>query len=112
MSNEDDVNYLYVIRFANGIVKVGRTNDIRRRYKDHKRWARQSGTTIDEIDFSFRYGTAGPDERRLIRFCRDRWDNLPGHTEHFLEADFDEVFTYFRALENVASASGWRSEIS
>lgn len=109
--NEDDIHYLYVIQFANGIVKVGRSRDMRQRYKAHQGWARQHGTTITEVDFSFRYGTAGPDERRLIRFCRDRWHNLAGYNEHFVDADFDEVFTYFRALEHMASANGWRSEI-
>lgn len=111
MSDDEDIRYLYVILFENGVVKVGQTNDLHRRFKDHRRWAREHQTSIAEFDYSLRYGTANPDERRLIRFCQDRWYSLPGHRESFADADFDEVFTYFRALENAASAGGWRSEI-
>ena len=108
---EDEDCYVYVIGFANGIVKVGRSRNIRQRYRSHRSWARTHGTSIAEVDVSLRYGTAAPDERRLIRFCRDRWENLPGYAEHFVDADYEEVWTYFRALEHMAAASGWLSEI-
>lgn len=110
--DESDANYLYVILFANGVLKVGQSRNVRQRYKTHRWWARQHGTTIAEVNIGLRYGTASPDERKLIAFCRDRWPALQGHREYFVGADFEEVDAYFMALESVASANGWRSEAS
>lgn len=107
MTDEDDVRYLYVIQFANGIVKVGQTNDIRRRYKDHLRWARQTRTSIAEVNFGYRDGSARPDERKLIQFCLERWQRLEGHAEYFVGADFEEVDAYFMALERAAGDERW-----
>jgi hypothetical protein len=112
MSGEDDdVRYLYVIGFTSGLVKVGHTRDVRQRYKTHRSWARARGIEIVDVDYSYRHGTTAPDERRLIRFCTERWYALPGYAEVFVDADFDEVHTYFRALENMAAAGGWVSEL-
>ena len=38
--------YLYVIAFDNGIIKGGRTDDITRRYDEHRRDAGRFGVTI------------------------------------------------------------------
>lgn len=102
-----NARYLYVIHFGNGIVKVGQTKNIRKRYKAHKAWARQADTDIAEVDFGLRYGSARPDERKLIAFCQARWSTLPGHREYFIGADFDEVYAYFWSLEEIAASAGY-----
>ena len=98
----DDTRYLYVIGFSDRTVKVGQTRDMRRRFKAHQWWGRRRGLTVPEVNFGLRYGSALPDEKKLIRFCEKRWQQLPGHREFFVEADFDEVDRYFMELERVA----------
>lgn len=104
---EDDeaaVRYLYVIQFSDGIVKVGQTRNMRQRYKYHQYWGRRTGRTVTDVDIDLRYGSALPDEKKLIAFCQERWPALEGHREYFVGADFDEVWQFFRDLDQPTAA--------
>ncbi|MFJ6215120.1 hypothetical protein ACIQGZ_17550 [Streptomyces sp. NPDC092296] len=91
--------FLYVIGFADGVVKVGQTQNMPQRFRAHQCYGRRNGATIERFEIGLRHGSARPDEKRLIAFCAERWPVVPGHSEFFVGADFDEVADYFWALE-------------
>jgi predicted GIY-YIG superfamily endonuclease len=100
--DEDDAQFLYVIQYDDGLVKVGQTRNMHQRYKFHQYWGRLTGRTVTEVDIGLRYGSALPDERKLIAFCQERWPALEGHREYFIGADFDQVWQYMRVLDAAA----------
>lgn len=103
-NDEQPARYLYVIGFNDGVVKVGQTRNMRQRYKHHQYWGRLTGRTVTDVDIDIRYGSALPDEKKLITFCQERWSALDGHREYFADADFDEVWQFFRDLDQPTAA--------
>lgn len=90
--------YLYVIEFTDGVVKVGRTGRLNARIKEHRRAAKVIGLGIRNgwIEGDFTLSAVVRVERELIAYCADSWPLVQG-LEYFA-APFDEVADFADVL--------------
>jgi hypothetical protein len=93
--------YIYVIEFTSGVVKVGRTNTPQKRLAKHARTAQSHGVTISRSWFSTPHTGYGKNEMALIAFCAERWD-ISGGREYFGAADYEEIVQYANTLPMIA----------
>lgn len=89
--------FVYVLAFANGIVKVGKTTNPHTRIAEHGRDAARFGATINATWVSAPHIGYHANERSLIAFCESRWTRSGG-IEYFADADFKAVAEYAAAL--------------
>lgn len=93
-------NYVYVIRFSSGTIKVGRSSKLRSRLRKHALSANQMGTSIT------RYWVSDPcvndvyNERLLVGFCAGRARRTTGGMsgEYFEGLKFEEVRDFAASL--------------
>lgn len=78
-----DLGHIYAIRFTTGIVKVGRTQMVRQRFNQHKRYALKNGFGIDRVWWSKRHPGYTKTETRFKAFCADLGSPVPGKSEYF-----------------------------
>ncbi|MFJ8929318.1 GIY-YIG nuclease family protein [Streptomyces sp. NPDC102364] len=115
-------SYIYVLRFASGVVKVGMTRNAGQRLRQHATSALQYGSEIVDHWVSRPHGGAEANEQALIAFCADRAERTTGNErgEFFTGLEFTPVVEFaktlpFESAEPVAEASGeekeaWRAQ--
>lgn len=99
----DEGDFVYVIQFSSGTIKVGRTQNPSSRLKSHAAVARAHGLTVAAQWVSQPITTARQSERRLIGFCNDRFTPL-NDGEFFSGATIDEVLHFGATLDGGAGS--------
>jgi hypothetical protein len=80
--------YLYAIAFDNGIIKGGRTDDITRRYDEHRRDAGRFGLTIANWWFSEFVGELRYRENQLLQILTRMGRRASAGKEYFHDVPF------------------------
>jgi hypothetical protein len=88
---------VYVMRFSNGIVKVGRTLNAAKRFTEHARDAARYAAKIEHTWASPQHVGYAANEKALIAFCEQRW-HRSGAIEYFADADYGAVTAYAQKL--------------
>lgn len=90
-------DYLYVVEFNSGTVKVGRTRHPETRLKNHATTGRPHGITVVAQWVSQPHRLARANESELIRFCAERYRSLNGG-EFFAGACTNEIVRFAQSL--------------
>lgn len=90
--------YLYVVQFSSGTVKVGRTRSPASRLKKHAATARGHGITVLAQWISQEVANAPELERELIAHCSRHFTPL-NTGEFFADAPIAEVLAFVATLE-------------
>ncbi len=96
---------LYVVEFNNGNVKVGRSQDIRRRARELVWDPFRTGIHLTNGWCSDPDPDSLANEMRLILFCREQFGEPVSKTHETFAADFDAVAAYARTLTLAADAA-------
>lgn len=99
-SQEGD--YIYIVQFGSGTIKVGKTKNPTSRLRTHAATARTHGIKVAAQWISQPITTAAENERLLIRFCNERFTSLNGG-EYFAGAVIDEVLAFAERLSGDAN---------
>lgn len=88
---QHDFGELYLIQYATGVVKVGRSSVVGRRIEDHRRTAHALGVAIGHTWQSRTHCGHSQTETELIRLCRKFSPTQKGSRrgEYFTALDFD-----------------------
>lgn len=95
--------YIYVVQFNSGIVKVGRTMNPATRLKSHATGGRPHGISVSAQWLSQPHLRAKRNEHLLIAFCKDRYQSV-NDGEFFVDAEPSEIVAYAERLN--VSAGG------
>lgn len=90
--------HVYVLRFSDNTVKVGRTIDPDERFEHHKTTARKDQSILTDMWVSPQHGNSNQTERKLIEFCRARGLKHRGN-EWFSNVRYDDLVKYAEELE-------------
>lgn len=90
--------HVYVLRFSNNTVKVGRTIDPDERFEHHKTTARKDQSILTDMWVSPQHGNSNQTERKLIEFCQVRGIKHRGN-EWFSNVRYDDLVKYAQELE-------------
>ena len=90
--------YVYIVQFASGAIKVGRTQNPASRLKSHAATARAHGIAVAAQWVSQPIATARQNERLLIDFCKVRFTAVNGG-EYFSGAEIGEVIAFAETLD-------------
>ncbi len=94
-------HHLYVVKFSDGVVKVGYTGNLKARLRAHRTDARSRGARATHYWASEEYGRqlAQQGERALIAWCAERWPRAWG-SEYFAGADAQAIALYAADVED------------
>lgn len=90
--------HIYVMRFSNETVKVGRTTDPDERFERHKATARKDKSILTDFWVSPQHGNSDQTERKLIKFCQRTGLKHRGN-EWFSGLLYDDVVKYAQTLD-------------
>lgn len=93
-----ELGHIYVVEFATGIVKVGKTSSPTRRIRAHGRAAAIHGTEIANCWISQPHQNWSTNERQLIQFCASRGTQVAGRGEYFRGVSFADASQFAEAL--------------
>jgi DNA-binding XRE family transcriptional regulator len=96
--------FIYLIAFDNGLVKIGRTQDIERRLVAHARAAHSFGFTVTGKWVSPRHRGWFANEDELIRLAHEM-GGKPTTPEYFKDVSFDALVDKARQLPFTADAA-------
>lgn len=89
--------FVYVIAFASGTIKVGKTQRPKTRLTSHRSTARMTSTHIESAWFSPRHRQWNENEDRLISFCLKRF-GPPVFGRETFRGEAPEVVEYAKTL--------------
>lgn len=89
--------FVYVLQFSSGTVKVGQTKSPESRLSQHAEEARRHGCTVVQSWVSPPHVGHGANEKALIKFCATRWAKATG-SEYFAGASFEQTVEYAKSL--------------
>lgn len=87
-----DPGHLYVIEFASGVVKVGKSADPKERIARHTLLARAHGGDVVRTWVSPEHYRSGESERELIDFCARSGEPVAGR--EYFRVPFDDARTW------------------
>lgn len=92
--------YVYVVLFASGVVKVGRSGNPKRRLSRYTRDGLIHSNPVADSWVSPPHGDSWANEARLIRFCEERGSLAAGgkRGEYFVGVEFESVCTFAATL--------------
>lgn len=96
------VGHVYVLEFASGSVKVGKTGDPSKRLGTHAKVAAAHGDEIVRRWVSPGFGDFHAAETTLIRFCSERGESA-GRAEFFRGVAWSEVVEYAETITQATS---------
>lgn len=94
----------YAVKFGNGIIKVGRAKDLKKRLGSYKSQAKMMETTI-ESTYTRELKNQHFVELRILRYCIANGSIIFGK-EYFRGLDFLAVCAYIEALDDVGRLPG------
>lgn len=97
-------DYVYVVQFSSGTIKVGKTKNPASRLRTHAATARTHGIKVAAQWVSQPIATAADNERRLIEFCNQRFTSLNGG-EYFAGAVIGDVLAFAEGLNGSTDES-------
>ena len=98
---------VYVARFSDGIVKVGRTSRIKPRMAKHMSQARKRGAYLTE-HWSTPHHAAWAAEAQLRRLGRELGEVAWG-TEYFCNVDYQQIISEAKAIFGISEQHEHRS---
>lgn len=90
-----DGTHVYIVKFSDGVIKVGRTANLHERFKSHRSVAKKRGATVSAAWSHDQGGSAVEAESRLKEYGQRMHPRAWG-LEHFT-GDFDDFVTGARA---------------
>lgn len=84
----EELGFVYLIGFSNGVVKPGKTKDIAKRFAQHKAEAKRHGISVDRVAITQQLGDFSELETKVIGLIRRAASGNVG--EYLHGTSFDE----------------------
>lgn len=91
--------YVYVLAFGNGVLKVGQSRDGEKRVAQHRKEAARHSSRVIEAWVSPAHVDYESNEQRLISFCLKHYGEPVCGREYFGDADLVAVVKYAQTLQ-------------
>lgn len=91
--------FIYVVKFSDGVLKVGRAIDADHRLRTHESNARFHGRQVKSVWQSPRHVEWMQNEARLIQWCAERPGTRRVSTERFVGIPFTDAVAYAKSLQ-------------